>query len=282
VRRIESAAGIEPGTLSAMDLGLTGKVAIVAASSRGLGWATARRLAEEGASVVMCSRIEQAITDAAAQIAREVGAGAQVVGIQADVTQPRDAEALVQTAVDRFGGLHVLVNNAGGPPAGTFLQFDDDAWRRAFELNFLSTARLSRLAVPHMQRRGGGRIINITSYVVKQPGALLVLSNAIRTAVIGLAKSMANELGPMGITVNSVGPGRIATERVQELDQAAADRQGTSADVVRANWEKTIPVGHYGKPADIGDVVAFLASENASFVTGTTIQVDGGLVQALL
>lgn len=268
-----------------MDLGLAGKVAIVAASSKGLGKATAIQFAREGAIVVMCSRdagrIEAAAQEAQ-QAAVEYENGGQAVGIVADVTVAEDIERLVRTTLDRFGKVDVLVNNAGGPPAGTFETLDADAFASAVDLNFMSTLRLSKAVVPHMKAAGGGSIVNITSISVKQPLDGLILSNAARAGVIGLAKSMANELGRYSIRVNNVGPGPTRTDRILDLAKSRAERDGLALDDALANDASSIPMGRLGEPEEFANVVVFLASDAASYVTGITLQVDGGLYRGLM
>ncbi len=268
-----------------MDLGLHGKVAIVAASSKGLGRASAIQLAREGAYVVLCSRNTDAIEAAATLVQREATAaenGGQAIGVQADVTQLDDIERLIDTAVDRFGRLDILVNNAGGPPGGPFDAFTDADYERAITLNLMSTLRLSRGVVPHFRTVGGGSIVNITSISVKQPLNGLILSNTVRAGVTGLAKSMANELGPEGIRVNCVAPGPFRTDRVLDLAKARAEREGITPEEALATDWTGIPMGRLGEPHEFANVVAFLASPAASYVNGVTIQVDGGMYRGLL
>jgi 3-oxoacyl-[acyl-carrier protein] reductase len=254
-----------------MDLGLGGRAAIVAASSRGLGKAVAVALAREGANVVMFAR-DQAGIEAAA---REVGERA--VGIAADATSHADLERVVKTTVDRFGGVDIVYNNAGGPKPGMFDSLSDEDWRRAFELNLLSAVRLTRLCLPHMKAKKWGRVITGTSSAVKQPIANLMLSNSVRSATTAWSKTLADQVAADGITVNTVAPGRIKTERLQQLDADAAERTGRSQAEVERESQQTIPMGRYGDPSEFANVVAFLASEAASYVTGVTLLVDGGL-----
>lgn len=262
-----------------MDLGLRGRVALVAAASRGLGKAVALELAREGADVAICARGREQLRRTAEEIAAETGA--RLLAIVADVTVARDVTNLVTTVAEQFGRLDILVNNAGGPPPGPFLSFSDDDWRRAIELNLISTVRLTRAAVPIMRANRWGRIINITSVAVKQPIPDLVLSNAARSAVIGLAKTLALELAPDGITVNSVCPGFTLTERVQQLAESLAEREGKTVAEVLAGYERQIPMGRMGRPEELAALVAFLASERAAYITGTAIQVDGGYVRGI-
>jgi 3-oxoacyl-[acyl-carrier protein] reductase len=268
-----------------MDLGLAGKVAIVAASSKGLGLASASVLAREGTKVVMCSRDQSAIESAAEQVrqaATEAENGGEALGVTADVTKPADIERLVGATVERFGQIDILVNNAGGPPAGSFETFDDDAFVSAIELNLLSTLRLSQAVVPHLKAAGGGSITNITSVAVKQPLDGLILSNTARAGVVGLAKSMANELGKYNIRVNTVGPGPTRTGRILSLAEQRAQLEGKDPEEVLNTQWTGIPLGRLGEPEEFANVVAFLASPAASYVSGVTIQVDGGLCKSLL
>ncbi|MHB1134348.1 MAG: SDR family oxidoreductase [Chloroflexota bacterium] len=263
-----------------MDLGLRDKVAIVTAASQGMGKAVALGLAREGAKVAICSRRQEAISAAGEEIERATGS--EVLALAADVTRPEDIERVVASTMQRFGRLDVLVTNAGGPPAGKFDDFADDAaWQAAFNLTLMSVVRLVRAAVPHMRAQGGGRIINIQSLSVKQPIDSLILSNAVRPGVIGLAKTLSFELAGDNILVNNVCPGRIATARVTENDQARAQREGRSLEEVTKQQQATVPLGRYGQPEEFANMVVFLASERASYITGATIQVDGGLFRGL-
>ncbi len=257
-----------------MDLGLANKIGIVVAASKGLGKAVAFRFAREGMRVAICARDESVLRATAQEISSLTHT--EVLPIRADVTRSDDIKNLVAETVKRFGGIDVLVTNAGGPPPGNFFAFDDSAWEQAFYLTFMSVVRLCREAIPHMQKRGAGRIINIASVSVKQPIENLILSNSLRLAVVGLAKSLANELAPWKITVNTVCPGPTQTERMEQLLRASGD-----IEEARRFWTKDIPMGRMGKPEELADLVAFLASENARYITGTVIQVDGGLVKGI-
>jgi 3-oxoacyl-[acyl-carrier protein] reductase len=262
-----------------LDLGLEGKVALVTAASKGLGRAVATELAREGASVLISSRDEETLSKAANEIREETGAEIDVR--VADLTSAGDIEALVSHATGRFGGVDVLVNNTGGPPAGTFEDLDDEAWQGAFEQVLMSLIRCVRGVLPLMRERGGGRIVNVASSSVKQPIEALTLSNTFRTGLAGLAKNLSIELGPDGILVNTLGPGRIATARSQGLDASQAESRGVPVEEVRAEFEARIPLARYGTPEEFARVAAFLASPANSYVTGQAILVDGGMIKAL-
>jgi len=261
------------------DLGLSGRVALVTAASKGLGQGIALALAESGAEVAICSRDQGRISAAGAEIAGRTGR--EVLAMAADVSKRDEAQRLVTEVAQCFGRLDILVTNAGGPPPGQFDALDDDAWAGAVELTLMSTIRLIRAALPHLRASGHGRIINVTSTSAKQPIGGLITSNVLRAGVTGLAKTLADELGPHNILVNNVAPGRIATERLRQLDQARAQRTGEGADEIRQANEAQIPLGRYGRVEEFASVVVFLASDWASYVTGTTIQVDGGAVRGL-
>jgi 3-oxoacyl-[acyl-carrier protein] reductase len=258
-----------------VDLGLRGKTAIVAAASRGLGKAVALALAREGANVVMFSRDAAAIEAAALEL--QADGSAAVLGVVADVTRLEDLERVVATAVERFGGVDILYNNAGGPRPGMFDTLGDEDWQSAFELSLMSAIRLTRLCLPHMKARRWGRVITGTSSSVKQPLPTLMLSNSLRSATTAWSKTLADQVAADGITVNTLAPGRINTERVRQIDQDAAERSGRTLAEVERDVLKTVPTGRYGEPAEFGAVAAFLASEAASYVTGVTLLVDGGL-----
>jgi 3-oxoacyl-[acyl-carrier protein] reductase len=263
-----------------MQTELDGKVALVCAASKGLGRAAARSLAGEGCRVAICSRHADDLAHTAAAIAAETGT--QVLPVAADVSQRDDVARLVETTVSHFGGLDILVTNAGGPKSGVFDTLTEDDWRGAVDLTFLSGVLLCMEAVPHLRRRGGGRIINITSVSVKQPIDGLMLSNALRAAVIGFSKTLANELGRDGILVNCVAPGYTRTDRVTEVAAATAEREGIAAADVEARLVRNVPLGRLGEPEELGDLIAFLASGRGSYITGVTIPVDGGFVKGLL
>jgi 3-oxoacyl-[acyl-carrier protein] reductase len=263
-----------------MDLGLNGRIALVAASSRGLGRAIATTLGREGARLVMCARGRDELEATADRICDSTGA--EVFTVAADLAQPDGPRRFVESAVTLAGGVDILVTNVGGPPPGAFMELDDDAWRGAFDQLLLSAVRLTREALPHMERRGGGRVINIVSIAVKEPISNLMLSNALRAAVVGMAKTLAAEVGPRGILVNNVCPGRIATERLAALDEDRAARLGVPIEQVRQEAQQRIPLGRYGQPEELAALVAFLASTQASYITGATILCDGGLFSGLM
>ena len=262
-----------------MDLGLRGKVALVAGASQGMGRATALGFAREGAKVAICARGQAALNDAGEMIRRQTGG--EVLAMTADMTKAEDIETFVNKTAERFGRLDVIVNNAGGPPPGEFMKFTDEDWQNAFCLSFMSAMRMTRAAVPHMRKVGGGRVINITSYSVKEPIAGLVLSNAIRSAVVGLAKTLSRELARDNILINNVCPGRIDTERAQKLNKARAERLNRPVEQINSEMAAEVPLGRYGTAEEAADVIVFLGSARASYVTGTTIQVDGGLVRGI-
>lgn len=263
-----------------MDLGLKGRVALVCGASSGLGKAVALGLGKEGARVAICSRSEEKLNSAAADIRQRTGT--EVLPLRADVSLPSEVKTLVQKMVEHFGKLEILVSNAGGPPFGHFLDLPEEAWERALHLNLLSTLHLCRESVPHMRAAGWGRIVNITSFAAKQPAEGLILSNTARAGVLGLSKSMANELGPYNILVNAVCPGAFETERLLDLSRRRAAQEGISLEEYFKLRVKEIPLRRNGKPEEFADLVVFLASERASYITGTAIQIDGGLVRSLL
>jgi 3-oxoacyl-[acyl-carrier protein] reductase len=263
-----------------MNLGLTGKVAMVGGASKGLGYAVARALAAEGAQVSIASRDAEAIRTAGDTLSKETGA--TVHSVAADLSR---AEAIANwhaVTMDRFGGVDLLFANTGGPPAGTAMSFDDDAWRAAFDSLLMSVVRSVRLVVPSMKSRGGGAILVGTSSTVKEPVPNLALSNVLRAGVTALAKTLSVELAPDRIRVNTLLPGRIATDRVRQLDEINATRAGISIDEQEQRALATIPMGRYGTPDDFGRVGAFLLSDAATYITGAAVQVDGGLIKGLL
>ncbi len=257
-----------------MDLGLNGKVVAVAAASKGIGKAIALRLAMEGAVLGICSRDLASVQQAADDIQAQTRA--QVLAIEADLTQVADAEKFVNTTAEQFGGLDALVCNAGGPPAGVFSDFDDTAWDAAFELTLMSVVRLCRAAIPHFQQRGAGRVVNVSSMSVKQPIDNLILSNSLRMAALGLFKSLSNEYGQNNITFNTVCPGFTDTDRLTQLFQHRAEQANVSAEQLKDQTAQTVPLNRLGNPEELADLAALLCSDCARYVTGTAITVDGG------
>jgi 3-oxoacyl-[acyl-carrier protein] reductase len=263
-----------------MDLHLNGKVAMVSGGAQGLGYAVAQALAAEGCKVSISDLNEDGIRSAAERLAKETGAS--VIGLAADI---RSAEALGkwhQETMRAFGGVDLLYPNAGGPPPGDASSFDDAAWQNTFELLLLSVIRMVRLAVPVMAERGGGSIVIPTSSSIKQPIPNLGLSNVMRGAVAALAKTLANELAAKKIRVNQIVPGRIATERITQLDNAASKRLGIAVEEQRKRQLAAIPVGRYGDPEEFARAAAFLFSDAASYITGAALQVDGGMIRSVL
>jgi 3-oxoacyl-[acyl-carrier protein] reductase len=254
-------------------------VALVCGASSGLGKAVATALAREGARVAVCARTAEKLEKAAEEIRRTTSA--EVIPVAADVSKPADVKAAVSKTVAHFGTLEILVCNAGGPPFGHFQDLPEDAWQKAVELNLLSTVHLCRAAVPHMRQAGWGRIINVTSFAAKQPHEGLILSNTARAGVLGFAKSLANEMASSGILVNTVCPGAFETERHIALTEKRAAQEGITVEEANRKRAREIPVGRFGKPEEFGDLVAFLASERAGYITGTAIQIDGGVVRSL-
>ena len=263
-----------------MDLGLKGKVALVAAASRGLGRAVAEELAAEGALLVICSRNAKTINNTANEITKATGA--EVLALAADVSQADDVVRLVRSGIERFDRIDILVTNSGGPPAGQFESFRQEDWEAATRLLLFSAVELARNVLPGMKERRWGRILNITSIAVKQPVENLILSNSLRAAVTGFARTLANEVAPLGITVNNIMPGYTRTERVEELSRMMAKKEGISPAEFVARWEKEIPMRRLGEPREFAALAAFLVSERASYITGTSVSVDGGWIRALI
>jgi 3-oxoacyl-[acyl-carrier protein] reductase len=257
-----------------MDLGLKHKVVIVAASSQGLGRAAAERFAAEGARLAICSRDEKKIRSVADDLHTRFKT--DVVAEALDVADPASVERFCRGVAERFGRIDVCVTNAGGPPSKDFLSITMDDWRRAVDMNFLSVVAFAREVIPQMQRNRWGRFITITSVAVKQPVPELIMSNAVRSAVVGLIKSLANQYGRDGILFHNVGPGYTDTERVKQLAAVKAKAGGVSEDEVKRQWASGSAVGRIGRPEEIADVIVWLASERASYLTGQTVLVDGG------
>ena len=263
-----------------MDLGLKGKTALVAASSKGLGRAVANELAREGANLVICARRVRPLERARLAIFDETGV--EVVAVPADLGEPEEIDRLMAAAKAEFGRVDILVTNTGGPPPGPFESHSRKAWSEAVRQNLYSVLNLTREVLPAMREAGWGRIINITSVAVKQPVDGLILSNAVRAGVTGFAKTLANEEARFGITVNNVMPGYTKTERLEKLAADASDRSGVLVEEAYAQWESQIPMGRIGTPAEFAALVAFLASERAGYITGVSIPVDGGAIRSLL
>jgi len=262
-----------------MDLGLKGRVALVAASSQGLGKGIAMALAREGATLAMCARTTQVLEAAAGDIRSHTGA--EVLARAADVTRYEEVRRLVADTLERFGRLDICVTNAGGPPSKAFADTTVEDWSSAVDLNLMSTLYFAREVLPIMQQQGWGRLITITSISVKQPIDGLILSNSVRAAVSGLVKSLANEYGKFGVLVNNVCPGYTRTSRLQELSSRLAQKDRVDAAEIEQRWATQVPLGRLGEVEEFANVVAFLASERASYVTGVSSAVDGGLVKGI-
>lgn len=262
-----------------VDLGLKNRVALVAASSQGIGLATAEAFAAEGCRVAMCARNEKTLQAAAERIRKQ--RGAEVLAEAFDVTDPAAVGRFVTAVAGKWGSLDICVTNAGGPPAKGFLAASLEDWQRALDANFLSTVYFAREVIPHMQRRRWGRIITITSITTKQPVTDLVLSNAVRAAVVGLVKSLANEFGKDGILVNNVGPGFTATDRLKELAKARSTASGKPEQEFLDGWAADAPLKRLGDPRELAETIVWLASERASYITGQTVLVDGGMYKGL-
>ncbi len=262
-----------------MDLGIRDKVAMVAASSRGLGRAVAEALAAEGARLALCARNETVLAATADAIRARFGV--EVLDRALDVTDAAAVGAFVSETVERFGTVHIGVANAGGPPSKSFAETTTQDWCSAFELNFMSTLHLIRELAPHMQRQRWGRIVSITSITVKQPTDGLILSNAIRAGVAGLMKSLSNEYAGDNILFNNVCPGFTATDRLNEVAASLAKSQGVAPEEIVGRWTRAIPAGRLGRPEELAAVVAFLCSEKAGYVTGSSVAVDGGAVKGI-
>lgn len=267
-----------------MDLGLTGRVAFVAGASSGLGQAVALRLAREGCRVALCSRSRERIEAAAAAIVSEDGAEeGELLPLVCDVTDEGQVKSAIQETTERWGGLNILVTNAGGPPSGAATDFAPEDWQKAIELNLMSTIYLSTHAIPHLKRaKGPSRIIMVTSVAAKQPVPTLALSNTARAGVQGYAKSLADALGPEGITVNTVLPGHTRTDRLRDLAASINKRTGKSYEEVEAEWAAHTALGRIGEPEEFAAAVAFLASAPAGYITGVALPVDGGRSKHLL
>ena len=263
-----------------MDLGLKGKVALIAGGSLGLGRAVALEMAREGAKVAICALDDPNLPEAAQIIKKQTGV--DIFTIPADVSREEEAKKFVKKSIEHYGTVDILVNNAGGPPSMTFLEIDDNQWHQGFRLNLLSTIVMTREAVPVMKAKRWGRIINMTSIAVKQPIDGLILSNTVRSGVIGFAKSLSNELASFNITVNSVCPGYTMTDRVRNLSKVVAQKQGTTPEAIIQKWASEIPMGRIGTPEEFAALVTFLASVQAGYITGAAIQIDGGWYKGVM
>jgi len=263
-----------------MDLGLKGKVVLVGGGSRGLGYAVAEAVAMEGAHVSIMARDSAAIQDAAGRLAATTGA--DVIGYSVDVKQPDGLERWVRDTAERWGGIDACLSNAGGPPPGDFAAFDDEIWRQAFDLIVLSAVRLARAVIPHFQRRGGGALAFVTSSSTKEPIPNLTLSTVTRASVAALSKDLSRQYAADGVRVNHLIPGRIDTSRVRSLDAANAERAGITQEEQHGRSVATIPMGRYGEPVEFGRAGAYLLSPAASYITGATLQVDGGVLRGIL
>ncbi|MGZ4818393.1 MAG: SDR family oxidoreductase [Terriglobales bacterium] len=262
-----------------METGLKDRVVIVAASAQGMGRATAEAFAAEGCRLAICARSTQSLRLAAASIAGKHRVPVHCEGL--DVADAGAVRQFVASVVERYGGVDVCVTNAGGPPAKDFLDTSDEDWHSAVEMNLLSVVYFAGAVIPHMQKKKWGRLITLTSLTVKQPVEHLVLSNAVRTGVAGLVKSLANEFGKDGILVNNVGPGYTATERLKQLAHAQAAARGVSEESIYQGWAASSPLGRIARPEEVAETIVWLASERASFITGQTILVDGGAYKGL-
>ena len=262
-----------------MDLGLNDKAALIGGASRGIGRAVAMALAREGCNVAICARTPDALDATAQDIRQETEA--EVLAVKCDMASSDDIRRFVQDAVTTFGRLAIVVNNAGGPPMGNFETLSDDYWQHAISQNLMSVVRTTREALPYLKKSGSGRVINVTSVAVKQPIDGLMLSNSARLGVVGLAKTLSRELAAEGITVNNVCPGNIATERLVSLIEQRSKELGITLEKSVSAEEGRIPMGFLGQPEDVANLILFLASTQARYITGTTIQVDGGSTTAV-
>lgn len=263
-----------------MDLGLKGKVAFVAGGSQGLGKAVAMELCREGSRVAICALDDPELPKAVEEIRQATAE--EIIGIPADLSNAEQARGFIRKGLEYFGTVDILVNNAGGPPDRTFLEVDDDQWNLGIRLNLMSTIIMTREVVPILMEKRWGRIINMTSISVKQPIDGLILSNTVRSGVIGFAKTLSNELASYNVTVNNVCPGYTMTERVRKLAIDVARKRGTTPEAVIKGWESLIPMGRLGTPEEFAALVTFLASERSGFITGASIQIDGGYYKGIM
>lgn len=263
-----------------LDLGLENRVAIVTGSSQGIGKAIAYGLAREGAKVTICARNEDTLKKTAEEIRSLTKA--EVLPVKVDLSKKEFIKNMVGVTVQKFGKVDILVNNTGGPPSALFMETSEEDWREAVNSLLMSVVNCCMEVIPHMKRNRWGRIINMTSFAAKQPAERLILSNAIRAGVLGLTKTLANELADYGILVNAVCPGWTLTDRVEELAKSAAEKMNKSPEAVIAEWANNIPLKRLAKPEEIANLVVFLSSEKASYITGAVIQVDGGFIKSLI
>jgi 3-oxoacyl-[acyl-carrier protein] reductase len=261
-----------------MELNLSGKTALVVASSQGLGYAIAERLVKEGANVMISGREEEKLKKKANEL-KSIGTG-KVAYQKTDITNVEDIKRLVMVTAETFNGIDMLVNNAGGPPAGSFEVLTDEDWQASFELNLLSYVRMIREALPYL-KQAGGKILNIASSSIKEPIPGLILSNTFRTGIIGLSKTLASELAPYNILINTIAPGRIATDRVKHLDQVNADKYGVDRETIEMQVKAGIPLKRYGTPEEFANIAVFLLSDANSYMTGSSFLVDGGMIKAI-
>ena len=260
-----------------MDLGISGRAAMVAAASKGIGFGVASALAREGCRVSICAREPGALEQARGRLLSEAP-GAAVASAVCDVSKPEDLERWHAATVANYGHVDILVTNTGGPPAAKFLDLSEEQWQRGIELTLMNVVRLSRLVLPGMRERRWGRIIHLTSLAAKLPMALLTISSTLRAGLSALTKTMSNEFSKDGVLINAVLPGHVLTDRQIELNEIRSKQEGVSLEEYANRTVRSIPIGRYGEPREIGDVVAFLASERAGYLTGTSIAVDGGII----
>lgn len=262
-----------------MDLGLKDRAAIVTGSSQGIGRAIALGLAKEGADVTICARNPEQLRETAREIT--AATGRDVLPVPVDLSKREDITSMVKRTIERYGRIDVLVNNTGGPPSSRFLETSDEHWRRAIDALLLSVVHCSQEVIPAMKLNAWGRIINMTSFAAKQPAERLILSNALRAGILGVTKTLASELAEYRILVNAVCPGWTRTRRLEELAQVRAEACGGTAEAVMAEWTQNIPLKRLARPEEIANLVVFLSSDKASYITGAVIQVDGGFIKSL-
>lgn len=257
-----------------MDLGLNGRVAMVAAASKGLGRATAESLARDGCRLSICSRSMESLEET------RKATGPDSLAVACDVSNAGDLRAWVDATLARFGRIDILVTNTGGPPAAKFLDLSEEQWRTGIDSTLMNVVRLCRMVIPDMQKRQWGRIVHITSLVAKQPLELLTISSTLRAGLSALTKTLADQVARDGITVNALLPGHILTDRQRHLNELRSKEQGVTVEEYASRVEQSIPMGRFGRPEEIGDAITFLCSERASYITGTSLQVDGGIIRA--